>query len=341
MQPRHVLAASSAHVALLLLLVTESARAAGGIAPAYTITDLGIGHAYAINDNGEVAGLSGASSFQAFFYSGGVKTLLGTFGANESRAWGLNGAGKVVGSYGNTSIGPSFAFAWASGVGTPIPFMNAYDINDQDQIVGDRAVGSIVNAAIYQNGSITDLGTLGGNSSIPRAINGAGKVVGRARDLNGVDRAFLWNNGTMTPLYADGSEALDINNFDQVVGYYDRPGSLHQAALWQNGVKTDIVTGFFDSLAQGINDAGTVVGYAGRAFIWENGQSAFLNDLIPANSGWDLNVAHDINNTGQIVGVGQFNGVSHAFLLTPIPEPGFAGLGMMGLWLLLQRKRAS
>ncbi|MDX1252485.1 MAG: DUF11 domain-containing protein [Gammaproteobacteria bacterium] len=42
-----------------------------------------------------------------------------------------------------------------------------------------------------------------------------------------------------------------------------------------------------------------------------------LNGLIPANSGWVLFNASGINNAGQIVGWGAFNGQIHGFLLTP------------------------
>lgn len=42
-----------------------------------------------------------------------------------------------------------------------------------------------------------------------------------------------------------------------------------------------------------------------------------LNGLIPANSGWFLFNASGINNAGQIVGWGTFNGQIHGFLLAP------------------------
>jgi hypothetical protein len=44
-----------------------------------------------------------------------------------------------------------------------------------------------------------------------------------------------------------------------------------------------------------------------------------LNNLIPADLGWNLLEAWGINNAGQIAGTGSHNGVAtHAFLLTPI-----------------------
>ncbi len=77
------------------------------------------------------------------------------------------------------------------------------------------------------------------------------------------------------------------------------------------------------SAAFGINDRGKVVGYAytsnesRHAFVWRDGTMIDLNNLIPANSGWELTDARDINNNGQIVGHGEFNGQTRDFLLTP------------------------
>lgn len=50
-----------------------------------------------------------------------------------------------------------------------------------------------------------------------------------------------------------------------------------------------------------------------------------LKDLLPANSGWTLDSAIDINDAGQIVGYGEYQARRRAFLLTPeatVPEPG-------------------
>lgn len=55
-----------------------------------------------------------------------------------------------------------------------------------------------------------------------------------------------------------------------------------------------------------------------HAFLYSNGQMQDLNALIPLNSGWVLQSASGINDTGQIVGFGTLNGVLTGFLLTPI-----------------------
>ena len=55
-----------------------------------------------------------------------------------------------------------------------------------------------------------------------------------------------------------------------------------------------------------------------HAFLWTRAKGMQdLNDLIPFNSGWQLNVATAANRRGQIAGVGLTANGSHAFLLIP------------------------
>ena len=52
-----------------------------------------------------------------------------------------------------------------------------------------------------------------------------------------------------------------------------------------------------------------------------------LNSLIPSSSGWTLESANDINDSGWIVGVGlNPSGQTDAFLLAPVPEPSTVAL---------------
>ena len=92
--------------------------------------------------------------------------------------------------------------------------------------------------------------------------------------------------------------------------------------------------------AFGINASGQVVGWKdGHAFLWEDGAAYDLNGLIASDSGWTLTSAEGINDVGQIVGWGSHDGQTHAFLLTPIPEPGTLALVALGVVGLLMRRR--
>lgn len=184
-------------------------------------------------------------------------------------------------------------------------FYRAYGINETGQVVGQS-----LHAFLWQNGTITDLGTLGGSSSLALGINDAGQVVGYSYTTgNAASHAFLWQNGTMIDLGTLGgssSEARDINDAGQVVGSSTKAGNFpRHAFLWQNGTMTDLGTlhGSF-TVAHGVNDAGQVVGESatvsgGRdAFLWQNGTMTNLGNL--GGSGWT--VAFDINDAGQVVG---------------------------------------
>ena len=351
---------SLAAVALFIFASSSSAVSL------YTVSDLGTlsgggARAYGINNSSQVGGTSGA---RAVLYAGGTVTNLGTLpGGTTSVGLGINSAGHVVG-YSNTS-GSERGFIYAGGVMQALGSLtggtgNAYGINDNGQAVGSSvASNGRLHAVLYgPGGAPTDLGTLGGSESHAYSINNYGQATGYSTilvtytDAYGnpyiveETRAFLSDGATMSDLgtlpgssYSYGSS---INNSGQIAGWSGN------AFLYTNGVMTDIGTlpgaGASFSRAYGINDLGDVVGAAyimgldsdpfhpqPRAFIYSNGAMTNLNSLVGPASGWLLEEARDINESGQIVGWGQYNGQSRAFLLTPVPLPGAAWLLISGL----------
>lgn len=84
---------------------------------------------------------------------------------------------------------------------------------------------------------VTDLGTLGGNSSGARAINAVGVVAGFAFTAYGNYHAVVFTNGVLRDLGTLGgtnSNAEDINQSGQVVGFSNPPGSGSQRAFSYN-----------------------------------------------------------------------------------------------------------
>lgn len=144
----------------------------------------------------------------------------------------------------------------------------------------------------YEDGVLTDLGSLGAssNSAIAHSSNQRGWIVGVGENgaidpLTGFPeiRALLWKDGTVNDLGTFGgniSHGLDLNNRGQVVGVAENstPDSYAigivplyfvgwpvatqvRAFLWQNGVMQDLGTlGGNDAAASLINDRGQVAG---------------------------------------------------------------------------------
>jgi probable HAF family extracellular repeat protein len=333
----------------------------------YAVTDLGaldgysLTFPYRINDLGQVVGWvrisQGRTPERAFLWQDDKMTDLGTLGGNQSRAFGINSAGQVVGNS-LTSNGNYHAFVWQNGAMTDLGTDGsdtdsaAIGINNSGQIVGSSSSEqNISHAVLWQNGGVTNLGTLrGDNVSLAFSINNWGQIFGWSYNRTypslypGTSRIFQWQNGRMrllgnllTPNGYGYSRVTAINTRGQAVGYcggYSGGSFPTPAFVWQNGTLTQSGDlGGDYSAANDINRLGTVVGYSdtvGRddstgldvginhAFIWRNGIMRDLNDLLLPNSGWELFEATGINNKGQIVGNGAFNGQPKGFLLTPI-----------------------
>ena len=91
-----------------------------------------------------------------------------------------------------------------------------------------------------------------------------------------------------------------------------------------------------------INNSGAVVGKTGGgATLWEDGAMIDLTSMLDlTGSGWILFIASDINNRGQITGIGSnTSGQTRGFLLTPnpVPIPGalpllLSALGFLGFF---------
>lgn len=151
--------------------------------------------------------------------------------------------------------------------------------------------------------SILDLGLVGGGSPEALQINEAGQVIG-----NQGGQAFIWQAGVRTNLGAAIPGAMNtvaqgLNDQGDVVGYYRTSDvAFYTPVLWRGGVATTLSVPTsggplnIGATAQGINNAGVVVGGGGGgAFVWKDGQ--VLWQTQPSLSSFS-----DINNAGQAVG---------------------------------------
>jgi len=319
----------------------------------YTVINLGTlggdgSSAWDINNERQIVGHSQTASSQyghAFVWENNMIQGLGSLGGEASEAYAINQLGQVVGrSDYNDDPTVYHAFLWENGVMSDLGTLGgdwsvAEDINNLGQVVGQSGNRGF----IWQDGTMTQL--VGGTSSHAIGINNLGQVVGQAR--SGSTHAALWENGELT--YIDTSfpfsSARDINDSMQIVGTLLTPTGETHAFFWENEVMTDmgVLPGYDVSHAYAINNIGHVVGhvtlYSGGpvAFIWKDGVMTNLNDLIALDSGWHLEMALGINDYGEIVGFGEYNGDPRAFLL--IPEPATLSLLLLGVGLVARRRK--
>lgn len=165
----------------------------------------------------------------------------------------------------------------------------ATDVNNQGQVVGYHHTTQGTRAFLWSNGTLRNLGTLGGGGSWALAINEAGAVVGRSTTASGATRAFLWQDGVMRDLGALGADysvATGLDAAGRVVGYTDRfDGSETLAFLWENGQMRRLPgLDRGHSTATAIDNQGRIVGWYGdpvspRAFLWSAGRVTDLGTL--------------------------------------------------------------
>ncbi|MFI6242483.1 hypothetical protein ACIBEF_21680 [Micromonospora sp. NPDC050795] len=176
--------------------------------------------AIGVNDRRQVLGTSEPAGDMPhrFLWRDGVFTDLGREYFYEFTA-DFNNVGDVVGGfnvppqdYPCTCVGGLLRDGVLTQIGS-----EALGINNRGQVVG-AANGR---AFRWQNGTLADLGTLGGDWSRATAINDRGEVVGQST-TTAAWHPFLWRNGLMTDLTTRGvwetDSIEDINIRGHLVG---------------------------------------------------------------------------------------------------------------------------
>lgn len=198
-------------------------------------------------------------------------------------------------------------------------------INGAGQVVG-IGTGPRANpqAFLWQNGTVTDLPTLGGLRAWALGINASGQVAGWAEQADGSRRGVVWEGGTATelaPLPGDTySVAAAINDLGEVVGSsYTTDERFGRAVRWDNGVPTalPVPAGALGSNALLINNAGHVVTWArttagfSRPGLLRDGR---LIDFGPLPPGAQLATPKGLNAADTVVGeLDGFRGGTHPF----------------------------
>jgi probable HAF family extracellular repeat protein len=183
----------------------------------------------------------------------------------------------------------------------------AMGINQFGDVVGWSAGPTGTRAFVYSTATgMTALPTVAGRPvSTARAINGAGVIAGTAStDGSDVGHAARWQSGVARDLGTLGngyfSEARGLNATGVIVGSSStETGATHAFRYSDATGMVDLTPGFDNAHAEGINDAGQVVGWRnGRAFRLTG--TTFTDLGVP--TGYSESFAVAINASGQVAG---------------------------------------
>jgi probable HAF family extracellular repeat protein len=287
----------------------------GSAAPAYgseqyTVVNLGTlggasSGASSINNRAWISGLSslpGSSSYihAALWQRNEKITDLGTLGGpNSAVEWPVKNNSGLISGISETAAPQKLGEIWSCAAAFFAP----------------PPSGHICRGFAWQNGTMTQLPTLGGNNGFAAGANDSGLVVGWAENDT--------QDSTCTP--------PQVLQFEAVV-YDPQRGTIHELPPY---------AGDLDGAATEINDAGTVIGISGicdqavgrftarHAVMWQNGKAIDLGSL--GGVAWNTPMA--INNRGEIVGFadlpGDSNGVANPVAFRWTRSSGMQSLGTL------------
>lgn len=298
------------------------------------------------NNLGQVIGFSIGGNYPSFFWdkNTGLVTLSSLVDKPNPSPRDINNSGQIAGTS-FTSDGKSQAFFWDKNVGAidlgtlggESSFANA--INDLGQVVGgsqkENRELAPSNAFIWdRTNGIRSLEDEKYDNSIALGINNAGQVLATTFSLDFGEQILYWDKDSGfidTGLIqgADNSRLYGINDLGQIL-HYDS-GRFY---IWEKGTgAVDIGTLGGSTFISDFNNLGQLVGQSGtqsdsRAFYWDKKNGLVDLDKIVSDLGWQIDypdaefsIANlEINNAGQILGNGIFNGERRPFLLTLAPD---------------------
>jgi hypothetical protein len=210
---------------------------------------------------------------------------------------------------------------------TEFDYSRGASLNEKGHVVG--TTGAALQQLFYYDGTQSrylDLGLPAGSRVLSLGFNDAETMVVYAEGKG----AFKYENGHLSLL--DGlADAHAINNAGQILG----ATSTGQSAIRN----TDGSLRLLDFRAsERLNELGWTVGSAAvgdgqHGFLYRGGRTYDLNSLLAAEDAgrWVLTLGTDINDKGQIIGEGMFNGKPMPFLATLVPEPDTYALMLCGL----------
>lgn len=266
----------------------------------------------AINDHGDIAfvSLHDNTVGGVLWHDGTIETFTHT---SQVDVTDINNAGVVIGY----DYDPyTSSFYWTSSGGMVYPDLadpnqlTAYPvyINDSNQVAyltSDRSASSSIEYGQISLGNLNDLGTI-----IRKSPTSSSSMI---------YVAALTDTGHVLGTFIAREEWESDDWFD------DLEGGIYTPQQTVNLI--DERFGLLD-----MNESLQIVGGSLPATVWEDGDLAYLNDLIDPAANWNLTFATDINDRGQIFGSGiSPDGEKHGYLLTPLLAGDVDRNGTVGL----------
>jgi hypothetical protein len=253
-----------------------------------------------INNENEIAGYHGFAVNQGFTYSiAGKKFTSENYpGSAMTQVIGINNNPKTVGFYVSTG-GTTSGFTYYHGTFTSVaypgePFNQLLGQNDYGQAVGyystsPTGAGPDTAYIFDEFGIVFEAFEIPGSTSAQATgINNAGSVCGFYVDGAGVSHGWVEVQGHFTVINAPKSTAtaaLGLNNAGQVVGTWtDTSGNSHGFVYTispKHFVSVDDPEGIGETIVNGINDKGSLVGFYGPSACTTNNCQGFVATVAP------------------------------------------------------------
>ena len=243
----------------------------------------------------------------------------------------MNNNGDVVGRYSGANGQPKGGgYACIGGVFHDLGAINhmavtvPVAISDSDVVIGNMQdylslqYGDGVSVAfMWQNGSMTQIGNMGGYFSQASAINASGLIAGVSTTLDGYRHAWVYQGGTLTDLGNPGGtghwiDVGGINDNGTVAGTFLAADNTYHVYSWTAGTMSDMgqIPGQHQGIVSFINNSGEIVGSystgvsggysSGQGTFIENGGGfATISTLV--NGGYETDIPFGVNSSGHVV----------------------------------------
>lgn len=336
--------------------------------------------AYGINNSGQITGVAknSSGSDRIFFWSNGTMINTGYSVGNTPGSYSvfdLDDNGNIVGGYKSSTPYPGTEYyfwnacvlknnggSWSYKTLPHNSWGSTFDVSSSGKIVGyDAIYGADYQGVVWTPDANFNYSASFVVNTYGRGINSSNHIVGETftntlGTLSNYSYRY-WSTWGGTSVVIPGAwynnspgGVRDISDSDEIIG----STTYSNAVVWRNPYDTNPVN-LGSGFASKINDNGTIIiGNDGSDIVLWIKNGADWSDFIRIDSlnalvndaTWYLGGVTDVNNLGQVVGWGTYNGETRAFLIndvagllgSPVPEPHTVILLFLGASELIRRK---